>query len=161
MCFALAIFNKMVKKLKIDFEEETSYSVIGISSSLKDYRLMFYLNRIGDFDFKKAEPFVFNIKNQDFHYSIYTYVDEFNMQNYYLISNKSNSVKLIPALKHFDYILILEGEFDEVYIGELVKKIKSVSGVMIAGEINFDIINKVPNLLFSFEMHLNNIFKTT
>jgi len=150
----------MAKKLTIEYEEETNYSVIGISSTLKDYRLMFFLNKLGDFDFKRAETFVFSIKNKEFEYSMYTFVDEFNMQNYYLLSNKASSVKLVPDFKHFDYILVLDGEFDEEYISELTKKIKSVSGVMLASEIDFSSINKVPNLAISFEMHLEKIFKT-
>lgn len=160
MCYARTIFNKMAKKLTIEYEDETNYSVIGISSTLKDYRLMFYLNKLGDFNFKRAETFVFKIKNKDFEYSMYTYIDNFNLQNFYLLSNKANSVKLVPDFKHFDYFLILDGEFDDYYIHELVKSIKSVSGVMLASEVDFVSINKVPNLALSFEMHIEKIFKT-
>ncbi len=149
----------MAKKLSIDIEEETNYFVIGISSTLKDYRLMFFLNKIDDFDFKRAETFIFNKKDKKFSYSMYTYIDEFNLQNFYLLSNKVNSVKLVPDYKHFDYILILEGEFEDEYVGGLVKKINSVSGVMFASEVNYSSINKVPNLSLSFEMHLDNILK--
>lgn len=149
----------MVKKLTIDCEEEMSYYVIGITTTLKDYRLTFFLNKLGDFDFKRAETFVFSIKNQEFEYSIYTYADKFNMQNFYLLSNKANSVKLVPDFKHFDYILILDGEFDEDYISVLTKKIKSISGVMLASKLDFSSITKVPNLALSFEIHLDKIFK--
>lgn len=149
----------MVKKLTIDCEEEMSYYVIGITTTLKDYRLTFFLNKLGDFDFKRAETFVFSIKNQEFEYSIYTYVDKFNMQNFYLLSNKANSVKLVPDFKHFDYILVLDGEFDEDYISVLTKKIKSISGVMLASKVDFSSITKVPNLALSFEIHLDKIFK--
>lgn len=159
MCFARTILNKMAKKLTIDYEDETSYYVIGITSTLKDYRLTFFLNKLGEFDFKRAETFVFKIKNQDFEYSMYTYVDDFNMQNYYLLSNKANSVKLVPEFKHFDYILILDGEFDDDFISRLVKKIKTIPQVMLASEVDYNSISKVPNLALSFEMHLEKIFK--
>jgi hypothetical protein len=149
----------MAQKLSIDLEEETNYSVIGISSILKDYKLIFLLNKLGDFDFKRVDTFVFNIKKQDFLYSMYTFIDDFNLQNFYLLSNKANSVKLVPDFKHFDYILILDGEFEEDYVSQLVQNIKSVSGVMLASKMDFNSINKVPNLSLSFEMHLDKIFK--
>lgn len=160
MYFALSIFNKMGKKLTIEYEDETIYAVIGISSALKDYRLIFFLNKLGDFDFKRTENFIFRVKDCEFKYPLYTYIDDFNLQNFFLLSNKTNSVKLVPDFKHFDYILLLEGEFEDAYINELTKKIKSVSGVMLASKLNFNSINKVPNLSLSFEMHLDKILKT-
>ena len=160
MCFARTILNKMAKKLTIEYEEETSYYVIGISSTLKDYRLTFFLNKLDEFNFKRAETFVFKIKNQDFEYSMYTYIDSFNMQNYYLLSNKANSVKLVPDFKHFDYMLILDGEFDDEFISKLVKRIKAVPEIMLASEVDYGSISKVANLALSFEMHLEKIFKT-
>ena len=149
----------MTKKLLLDFEEEISYTIIGISSGLKDYRLMFFLNKLDSFDFKRVDPFHFKIKEQSFLYSLYVYIDKINLRNFYLISNKANSVKLIKEFKHFDYVLIMDGEIDEDYAMDLAKKIKSINGVLMASNVDEDHLNKVPNLRTEFDLHLDNVLK--
>lgn len=149
----------MAKKLLLDFEEQINYSIIGISSALKDYRLMFFLNKLSGFDFKRVDPFVFKIKDQEFLYSLYIYLDHQNLRNYYLISNRANAVKLVKDFQHFDYILIMDGEVEEDYIVELSKKIKSVSGVMMSTIMDEEYLNKIPNLRLEFDLHLDRALK--
>lgn len=149
----------MAKKLLLDFEEQINYSIIGISSALKDYRLMFFLNKLSGFDFKRVDPFVFKIKDQEFLYSLYIYLDHQNLRNYYLISNKANAVKLVKDFQHFDYILIMDGEVEDDYIVELSKKIKSVSGVMMSTIMDEEYLNKIPNLRLEFDLHLDRALK--
>ncbi len=149
----------MSKKLLLDFEEEIEYSIIGISSQLKDYRLIFYLNKLAGFDFKRVESFVFTLKGEEFIYSLYVYLDYDNMRNFYLISNQTNSVKLIKEFKHFDYLLIMDGEIEEKFLKELSKRIKSISGVLLSSILNADAFNKIPNLRTSFDFHLDDVLK--
>ena len=150
----------MSKKLVLDFEEEVSYSFIGISSSLKDYKLNFFMNKISGFDFKRVDSFKFSFNKQEFNYSLYIYIDNDNMRNYYLISNKDNAVRLVKDFIIFDYILILDGEIEEDYVSELAKKIKTVPGVMLSSVLDDEIFNKIPNLRAKFDMHMDTIFKT-
>jgi len=149
----------MAKKLLLDFEEQINYSIIGISSALKDYRLIFFLNKLSGFDFKRVDPFVFKIKDQEFLYSLYIYLDHQNLRNYYLISNKANAVKLVKDFQHFDYILIMDGEVEYDYIVELSKRIKSVSGVMMSTVMDEEHLNKIPNLRLEFDLHLDRALK--
>jgi hypothetical protein len=149
----------MAKKLFLDFEDQIIYSIIGISSALKDYRLMFYLNKLSGFEFKRAEPFIFNINGTDFLYSLYIYLDHKNMRNYYLISNKANAVKLVKDFQHFDYILIMDGEIEDKYVSDLSKRIKSVSGINMSIEVDEEHLNKIPNLRFNFDLHLDKVLK--
>ncbi len=147
----------MSKTLTLDFEEEIDYSMVGITSSLKDYRLTFYLNKLRCFQFKRVDPFIFTHKGTDFSYSMYIYVDSTNLRNYYLIANKSNSVKLVKAYQHFDYLLIMEGEVEDELCADISKQIKQLSGVVITSELDTNLFFKIPNLLTKLEMHLDKI----
>ncbi len=149
----------MSKKLFIDFEDEISYSFIGISSSLKDYKLNFFLNKLSGFDFKRVDSFKYTFNKQHFNYSLYIYIDPENMRNYYLISNKHNAVRLVKDFIIFDYILIMDGEFDDKYVYDLAKRIKNVSGVMLSSVLDSDIFEKIPNLRDKFDFHLDTVLK--
>jgi hypothetical protein len=149
----------MSKKLLLDFEEEISYSFIGISSNLKDYRLNFYLNKLSGFDFKRTDSFLFNFNKQQFQYSLYLYLDHANMRNYYLISNKVNSVRLVKDFIVFDYILIMDGEIEEDYVKELATRIKTLPGVMLTSVLDSEIFDKIPNLRNEFDLHLDSVLK--
>ncbi|MCK5846378.1 MAG: IPExxxVDY family protein [Bacteroidales bacterium] len=147
----------MSKALILDIEEEINYSVIGITSNLKDYRLTFYINKLPNIQFKRVEPFVFHHKNIAFTYSLYVYVDNKNLRNYYLISNKDRSVKLVPKFQHFDYLLIMDGEIDEDYINDLTKELKASNYITLTSVVDFNEIEKIKNLRASFDYHLDTI----
>lgn len=149
----------MSKKLLLDFEEEINYSYIGISSGLKDYRLNFFLNKLSGFDFKRVDSFIFSRKEQQFNYSLYLYIDNSNLRNYYLVSNKANAVRLVKDFMVFDYILIMDGEIDEDYVQDLAKRIKSVPGVMMTSVLDSEKFDKIPNLRNEFDLHLDKILK--
>lgn len=143
--------------LTLDLEEEIDYSIVGITSSLKDYRLTFYLNKLRCFQFKRVESFVYTHKDISFSYSLYIFIDKVNLRNYYLIANKSNSVKLVKEYKHFDYLLIMEGEVEDELCSDLSKQIKQLSGVVITSELDTNSFLKTPNLRTNFEMHMDSV----
>ena len=143
----------------LDFEDEINYSFIGISSSLKDYKLNFFMNKLSGFDFKRVDSFIFSFNNQKFNYSLYIFIDHDNMRNYYLISNKHNAVRLVKDFIVFDYILIMDGEIEEDYVFELAKRIKTVPGVMLSSVLDNEIFDRIPNLRTEFDLHLDTVLK--
>jgi len=78
----------MAKKLLLEYEDENPYYYIGISSSIKDYQMIFDLNKYLSLMFKHVDAFHFKTKKKEFVYSLYTFIDNVNLINYYLISNK-------------------------------------------------------------------------
>jgi hypothetical protein len=149
----------MPKKILLDFEEEENYSIVGITSTLKDYRLIFFLNKLAGINFKRVEPFVFSFKEKVFTFSVYLQVDDENMRNFYLLSNNNKSVKLIKELKHFDYLLVMDGEIEDDFLNNLSKRIKNVGGVMISSVVDGEIVNRIPNLRIEFDRHIDTILK--
>ena len=147
----------MPKKLLLDFEDEIMYSIIGISSSMKDYKLVFNINKIQNYDFKRKDPFLFKFNDEDYKYSVYLNVNEQDLLNYYLISNSCEAVKLLSKYKHFDYLLVIEGEIDDDVLSEISMEIKRVKGVMMTSIIDAEILNSIPNLRIMIEQHFDKI----
>ena len=145
----------MSKMLMLDFEDEIDYSIIGITTNLKDYRLTFYLNKLPNFQFKRVDPFTFNHQNKSFTYSIYVYIDHSNLRNYYLVANKSNAVKLVKKYQHFDYLLLMDGEISDDFISALAKQIKNCENVSLTAVIDIIEFEKIKNLRTAFDLHLD------
>jgi hypothetical protein len=150
----------MAKKIQLDYEDEINYQFLGISSGSKDYSLVFHLNKTLDFKFQKAEDFVFPMKNQSFSFSVYVYLDECNMTNFYLLSNKTQGVNLIKGYKHFDYLLIIDGEMDEDDVSRLAKKLKNVPGIVLSSVASSEAFEQVAELNITFEQYLHRILKS-
>ena len=147
----------MSKMLMLDFEDEINYSIIGITTSLKDYRLTFYLNKLPNFQFKRVDSFEFSHQGTPFTYSIYIYLDHTNLRNYYLVANKSNAVKLVKKYQHFDYLLVMDGEIDDDFLKDLAKQIKNCENVSLTAVIDINEFEKIKNLRTSFDLHLDKV----
>lgn len=149
----------MGKKLLLEYEDESPYFYLGISSSLQDYQLIFHLNRQLNLKFKHVEPFHFLKKDQDFVYSLYLYIDHENMVNYYLISNSANAARLVPHYKQLDFFIIMEGEIDENYVDEQAKRIRQLPEVLYTTQLESEGFDKIKNLRYEFDLHLEQVLK--
>lgn len=149
----------MAKKLLLDVEDETNYRFIGISSNVREYQMVFYLVRDLGLPFKNVEAFRFTKKGKEFVYSLYLYVDDENLINYYLISNKSNANRLNPEFKNIDFYMILDGEVDDDLADELSKKIKKLPNVIFTTVIDTEKFDKIQGLRYEFDLHLEKVLK--
>jgi len=149
----------MVKKLQLDYEDDNAYYYLGISSSIDDYQLVFDLNKYLNMNFRRVESFRFSNKGEEFTYSLYTYIDDDNMVNYYLLSNKDVSKRLVPQFKHIDFILIVEGEIIDEEVKTLSRDIMKLSRVMLASQLSADNFDKIKGLRYEFDLHLEKVFQ--
>ena len=149
----------MVKKLQLDYEDDNAYYYLGISSSINDYQLVFDLNKHLNMNFRRVESFRFSNKGEEFTYSLYTYIDDDNMVNYYLLSNKDVSKRLVPQFKHIDFILIVEGEIIDEEVKTLSRDIMKLSRVMLASQLSADNFDKIKGLRYEFDLHLEKVFQ--
>jgi len=147
----------MSKMLMLDFEEEINYSIIGITTNLKDYRLSFYLNKLSNFQFRRVDPFLFKHNGQPFMYSMYIFLDNTNLRNYYLVANKANAVKLVKKYQHFDYLLVMDGEINDDFLKDLAKRIKTCNSVSLTSVIDIYEFEKIKNLRTTFDIHLDTV----
>ncbi len=149
----------MVKKLLLEYDDDNPYYYVGISSSINDYQLVFDLNKYLNLNFRRTEAFHFSNKGKEFAYSLYTYVDNDNMINYYLLANKDVNNRLIPQFKHIDFFLIVEGEIIAEEVKTLSREIMKLSRVMLSSQLESDNFDKIKGLRFEFDLHLEKVFQ--
>ena len=142
----------MSKKLILDYEEEPEYTLIGISSSLQDYRLLFFLNRSLGSAFKRLDEFFLSQKNSK--YSLYEFADSSNELDLYFISNKSKGIYLFTELQMFDFLILVGGNPDATYLKNLNDSIRAVSHVQITKVVETSKIKNYFNTISELENHI-------
>lgn len=135
-------------KLTLDFEVEYDFELIGICSHIKDYRLSWELNKSLEFDFQKDNDFEISSKGKSQTYSFFSFIDEENHIEYYLIENRNEYGILIPEEKKTDYFLMLRGVVMENQTINLAKEIGKVKHVLTTYVIEVETLKSKNNLLF-------------
>ena len=145
----------MPRKLKLNIEYVPEFSIIGIVSAQKDYRLSWLLNKYLDADLKKLQDFIFRSdksKNPG-RYAAYHHELPDLMAQYFLVSNKSNELHLLKEPKNLDYLFLLKNPGQHIKAADIVGKIRSVPPVEAAFII--DQPGAASNtMLYDFELHL-------
>lgn len=142
----------MSKKLILDYEEEPEYTLIGISSSLPDYRLLFFLNKSLGSSFKRLDEFFHSQKNSK--YSVYEFTDSSNELDLYFLSNKSKGIFLFTELQMFDFLILVGGNPETTYLKNLNDSIRTVSHVQITKVVDTTKIKNYFNIIFELENHI-------
>jgi hypothetical protein len=158
----------MAKKLILKLDNTSEYSIIGISSHLKDYRLSFNINRKLNFQLKKLNDLVIikGKNNETQKYSLYHYEqpdtqnEQPDTQNiFYLISNNNPNGKLIPSQKQTDYFLLIKDIINDQRKNKIVKTLKAIRNVLMVYEINPNTIKNIDSILSEVELQASDIMK--
>ena len=80
-------------------------------------------------------------------HSYYTFFDDENEINYYLIKNKSNNHYLIPEKVEFDYLFFICDDHYDLQ-KNIINKLKNVSSVLTASELDTSEIKSTDNINF-------------
>lgn len=161
------------KHLLLDFELELDFSLIGISSSLRDYRLCHfvykstglalvrgkenYIDHKGYMKEKDKDEMDYHIvfektkqkKTIKSHYTIYRYCDDNFEFEYYLISNKSiEGSILVPELPNFDYFLMVKNYINQEDLDLLIDDLKTINEVLLVKELDPTALKSKENLIF-------------
>jgi len=147
----------MAKRVFLEVRSgSTSYTLVGLSTQLKDYRLSFLLNKLPGFSFSRFEDLMIPVPEAEepIPFSIYTSIDEENFNYFTLLSNRSNDHFLIPSVKQTDYLLIIEGPFKRPQMDNLLKALRTIPNILLATEINTTSIKQFENLISDLELHI-------
>jgi len=151
----------MSKKLKLDLEYTPDFLIIGVFSSLKDYRLCWLLNKQLKTDLRRLPDFVHHPAKQEGEesFSVFHYESEALRARYFLLSNRGSQGILFPEPKNMDYLFLCRQSPAGSDITKLVKSIREVPAVQAAY-----LLDKIPHrtakgVLYDFEMYLNDALK--
>jgi hypothetical protein len=147
-----------------DFCEE-NYELIGIHTTLEDYKLAFLLNSHLKTNFHRAKYSLdFDNTIEDISFSIYSYTNKEYDFEWYLISNsctqevslnssgliKSTETKtyLINEKKKVDFFIKIVGEADAEFISKTVDKINTINQVVTSYNIDTNTLKSKDFLIF-------------
>ena len=144
---------------------EDNYHLIGIHSTLDDYKLAYLLNKYLDAKFYKSNQDLEFVRDKEkVSFSIYDY-ENINydfvwslIANSYLRKNKEKSeqlllvseetIYLIPEKKKVDYFLKVCGRTEYSVVIEVIKKIKNIENVITAYSIDKNSLKSKDFLIF-------------
>ncbi|WDF69313.1 IPExxxVDY family protein [Sphingobacterium oryzagri] len=159
--------------LDLDFDLELDFVLVGVSSSLKDYRLCHFIYKHTGLAFVRGKEDYIDHKGyvkerekdeMDYHivfekikrkgvtkhyFTIYRYCDPNFEFEYYLINNRSiEGTSLVPELPNFDYFLIIKHYIDPEDLRALLEDLKSINEVMLTKELDPTSLKSKENLIF-------------
>jgi hypothetical protein len=140
------ILNRKILKFEIDLD----FVLIAITTSLKDYRICYLINKFLNFNFIKiadlpvdifpgAAPVLFS----RFHYSW-----EATETGFYFLANKGSEGYLIPEMRKADYFLLIKNYIDEKDLDNLISSLNKIPEIVAAVKIDPKKIKSRENLLF-------------
>jgi hypothetical protein len=154
-----------VHALEMDDFCEDEYSLIGIHSTLEDYKLAYLLNKSLNTRFYKAKEdleFVKEKKNASF--SIYNYENLEYDFDWFLIANSckkeietafnellltsETKTYLIPEKKKVDFFLKICGKQEYEFVVKTINSIKSIDNVITAYSIDKNTLKSKDFLIF-------------
>lgn len=141
-------------KLHIEKDTHPDYVLIGISCHLKDYRLVYEINKELKLDFKKCEELViYPVKGRkENRFSCYECKEEFD--EYIIVANRNPEGVLISEHKQVDYVLIIKGQIDSQKIKSIIKLLTKIPRVLTSYEINTAGVKNIDVILSDLELHL-------
>jgi len=154
-----------VHSLELNDFSDNNYTLIGIHSTLEEYKLAYLLNQKINTRFVRAEYSLdFENKNNNATFSVYEFINTEFSQSWFLISNqysnhleetstgllKTNEITiyLIPEKKKVDFFLKLEGDFNYDYITKKVEEINSINQVITSYRIDPNTLKSKDFLIF-------------
>ena len=145
--------NRIMKKKKLEANIDFDFTVIGLISPLKEYKLAWYLNAaLGIQLIKENDIEIEFLKNQNLLISNYFYETEHSYIR--ILKNKSISefddkpAYLIPELNKFDFIMLAQGFEDTYTTAEMKDIIGNIPRVQYVQTFSIDTLKSKENLIF-------------
>ena len=139
-----------MRKTKLVVENVFEGSVIGIVSTLKDYKLAWSINQVFNIELALQPPIILEfLKDPDLAITNFAYEDGFC--SYRLLRNRGNDLNsgyLIPELVNFDFFLLISGEEEILPVQSVVDSLRNVQGISFFQQIDVDRLKSKDNFIF-------------
>ena len=100
------ILNRKILKFEIDLD----FVLIAVTTSLKDYRICYLINRYLNLKFLKTDDLSIEIPQnpEPVYFSLFDYHLEAGPTDFYFIANKGSDGYLIPEMRKTDYFFMIK-----------------------------------------------------
>ena len=142
----VVILNRKTLKFEIDLD----FVLIAITTSLKEYRICYLINKYLNFNFSKRPDLELDILQGSgpVLFSLYQYHWEASETDFYFIANKGSEAYLIPEMRKADYFLMIRNYIDDDDLDKLVSSLNKIQEIVAAVKIDPKKIKSRENLLF-------------
>ena len=122
---------------KIKNELDIDYQLIGIASSIEEYKLCHYLNnnlncklcKLPDLVFKSAE------RTTETTLSVFKAGDKESVNRFFVFTNKNKIEALLPEVSNFDYIVQIIGKYEPEEMKRFIEAIRQFPHVVMTTQI--------------------------
>jgi hypothetical protein len=140
-----------MKKSKLLVDYEIDFTLWALLTPMREYKLAWYMNQLLHIRLVKEKDIEFAFTNQpDLSISNYIFATEHSVLR--LLRNRSVSEQekafLLPELKQFDYLLVLQGEGDFFDPARLVSVLQQIPTVEYVKPIEVESLKSKDNLIF-------------
>lgn len=138
--------NKVTLKFELDFD----FILIAITSSLKDYRLCYQINKALQVNFSRIQELSLSYPEgqMEQNFNRYAYFPDNSEAEFFLLTNKGTEGLLIPEMNKVDYFLMIRNFIDEEDLTHWMSHIKKIPEVLAAVEVEPKKLKSKENLLF-------------
>ncbi|MEE4000166.1 IPExxxVDY family protein [Tenacibaculum sp. FZY0031] len=154
-----------IYEVNINEFSNDNYILIGIHTTLNEYKLAYLLNQYLQIKFNRAGYDLDFVKKGNLSsYTVYEYTNVKLCQDWFLIANaykstleaesislfnQSDSItRLIPEKKKVDFFLKLEGDFDYDSIVKIIEVIKQIPQIITSYQIEVNSLKSKDFLIF-------------
>ena len=138
-----------IQKITEEFFEDTK--LLGIVTTVKDYRFCWHLNTMLGMDFRVNHEIEIqlNRKKRTYFFSVYEYKEPASTLVHYLYNNLWDGEYLLPEFKHLDFLWLMKNDtVTDEYLNHLISLLKSIPDVQLVTELNNEKIKNKEYLIF-------------
>ncbi len=135
------------KILRIDYNYEIS--VIGISSSARDYRLCWFINNALPVKFARIDDLlIYSDFGEESYHPCFKFSIDNSETDLYLLSNKSGNSFILPEIKETDFLIISTESLSDEDQREFIQLLNRIEVVITSYPIDPYSLKSKENLLF-------------
>lgn len=144
-----------VNKLKHTSDDFPEITLVGITTTLEDYRMAFFINKETPIKLERLDNLpVFDEKLKDLiAFTLYLWHDDDQRLSYYLISNEHEQGKLISLYPHANYFLLIKGRRNDVNSKNLLSTLRKLPLVSFVFLADISKIKELNGILYDLELH--------
>ena len=140
-----------MKKNKLIVDYDYDFSLIGMISPVREFKIAWLLNQVLKIHLVKNEDIELEFIDNNIFISNFSHTTGSSILR--LIKNKTligenQMIYLLPEMKEFDYLIMISGEGDSFDPDKLVETVKDIKGVQYATLVDITKLKSKENLIF-------------
>lgn len=147
--------KKKVLKLDDDSFSEPEEILLLITSTNKDYRMAYFLNKHLKFDFYRQSNLQYSNRSKDketTEFSVFSYEEKEAERSWLLVSNKHSGGNLLKKTGNIDFLLIIKGTTDEFDTDHFLTKLRKLPNVLFAKKTSHEVHKNIYDVLENLEL---------